>query len=290
MAPTRDGGVVTEVTPPKTPTGPARRLARSLRGRERWAPSSKLTYRIIGFASVIGLLVLWQIAADNNLVNHATSSSPSEVWNQARQMVSDGTLGSAVAASGKLYGVGLGVSVLIGVFGGIILGWWRLLGAIFDPWIAMLYSTPLIAVLPLILVWFGINFKGQVVMVVVVSVFPLLVNVMAGVRQVEPRLLRLARSFRGSQLAILRTLVLPSIVPYIVTGLRLAAGAGLIGVTVAEYFEGENGVGGVILRAGTELNTSEVFVGVAVLAGAALTMTLLIRMVEARVSGWRDDD
>jgi len=258
--------------------------------RRRRRLSRRATHRWIGFASVIGLLVIWQVMADTGLVNSATSSSPSNVWDTARQMISDGTLGSAVAASAKLFGAGFAVSVLIGVAGGVALGWWRLLGAIFDPWVAILYSTPLIALLPLILVWFGITFEGQVVMVVVVSVMPLLVSVMAGTRHVDPALLRLSKSYGGSQLATLRTIVLPSIVPYIVTGVRLAIGGALIGVTVAEYFEGDNGIGGLILKSGTELNSGGVFVGIVVLAGASLTMTAIIRMLENRVSGWRHDD
>jgi NitT/TauT family transport system permease protein len=285
---TRDRNAVVQ-TAPSAATHAARGTGTAGRGRRSWPLSNKATYRLIGVASVIGLLVLWQVSADLNWVDSATSSSPSDVWNSARQMISDGTLGSAVASSGKLYGVGFGIAIVIGIVGGIILGWFRILGAIFDPWIAILYSTPLIAMLPLILVWFGITFKGQVVMVVLVSVFPLLVNVMAGTRQVDPSLMRLARSFRASQLAIVRTLVLPSIVPYIVTGVRLAAGGGLIGVTVAEYFEGDNGIGGLILREGTELNAGGVFVGIAVLAGAALTITIIIRVIEGRVTAWRED-
>jgi ABC-type nitrate/sulfonate/bicarbonate transport system permease component len=251
--------------------------------------SNRMTYRLIGVASVVGLVVLWQVAADAHLINQATSSSPSNVWDNAREMISSGTLGSAVASSAKLYACGLAASAIIGVLGGLILGRFRILGAIFEPWIAILYSIPLIALLPLVLVWFGITFTAQVVMVTLVSVFVLLVNVMVGVRQVDPGLKRLAQSFRGSELAVMRTLVLPSIVPYIVTGLRLAAGMGLIGMTVAEYFMGDNGIGGLILREGTELNTGGVFVGVVVLGGAALTITGIIRMVEGRVSGWRED-
>jgi ABC-type nitrate/sulfonate/bicarbonate transport system permease component len=290
MSTTNEKDAVEELSPSAVGSDATARSGALPPERRGWPLSNKTTYRVIGVLSVIGLLVLWQVLADTNIVNSATSSSPSDVWNTGRSMISDGTLGSAVASSGKLYGVGFGIAIIIGVVGGVILGWWRLLGAVFDPWIAILYSTPLIALLPLILVWFGITFKGQVVMVVLVSVFPLLVNVMAGTRQVDPALLRLARSFRGSQLAILRTLVLPSIVPYIVTGVRLAAGGGLIGVTVAEYFEGDNGIGGLILKEGTELNSGGVFVGIVVLAGAALVLTGIIRALEGRVSGWREDD
>lgn len=251
--------------------------------------SNRALYRIIGLASVIGGLVLWQVLADTNVLNVATSSSPSNIWDSARLLISNGTLGSSVAASAKLYGVGLGASILIGITLGLILGRFRLLSAVFDPWIAMLYSTPLVALLPLILVWFGITFLAQVVVVVVVSVFALLVNVMVGVREVDPGLKRLAQSFRGSELAVLRTLVLPAIVPYVVTGVRLAVGFAFIGVVVSEYFMGDQGIGGMIVREGNELNTGAVFVGIVVIAGAALVMTGIVRALESRVSGWRDE-
>jgi ABC-type nitrate/sulfonate/bicarbonate transport system permease component len=266
------------------PQGAARTRPRRTRGL-----SKNATYRLISVSSVIGMLALWQILASTHVIDVATSSSPSNVWDSARQMISDGTLGSDVLASAKLYGCGIGVSILIGIPVGLLLGRFRLLGAIFEPWIAIMYSIPLIALLPLVLVWFGITFEAQVVMVTLVAVFVLLVNVMVGVRQVDPGLKRLAQSFRGSELAVMRTLVLPAIVPYIVTGLRLAAGFGLIGVTVAEYFMGDQGIGGLILRAGEELNTGEAFVGVVVLGGAALTITSIIRLLEGRVSGWRED-
>lgn len=245
-------------------------------------------YKLLSLISVIGALALWQLFADLGWINETLSSSPSNVFHALKQSISDGTLGTAVVSSAKLYGTGLACSISIGIVFGVLLGWWRALGALFDPWIAALYSTPLIALLPLIIVWFGIGFKGRVVMVVLVSVFPLLVSVMTGSRQVDPALIRLATSFRASQLAIIRTLLLPSLVPYIVTGVRLAVGTGLIGVVLAEYFEGTSGIGGMILHAGVQLDASMVFVGIVVLAGTALTLTSLIRLLEARFNSWRE--
>lgn len=245
-------------------------------------------YKVIGVASLILGLALWQLLADTGAINSALSSSPLDVWRSAIQLISAGTLGSAVLASAELYGVGLALSIAIGLIFGMVLGWWRALGAVFDPWIAILYSTPLIALLPLVLVWFGIGFQGQIVMVVLVSVFPLLINVMTGTRHVDDALLRLARSFGASEFAILRSLVLPSLVPYIVTGVRLAVGTALIGVVLAEYFEGTSGIGALILRAGVQLDTAEVFVGIVVLAGTVLTLTSLIRLVERRINSWRE--
>jgi ABC-type nitrate/sulfonate/bicarbonate transport system permease component len=264
------------------PTSPARRRPR----RRRALPSA--AYKVISVLSVVVCLSVWQLLASTGVIDQALSSSPSGVWHALITEISNGTLGGAVLQSAKLLGLGLLLSFSVGIIGGVALGWWRVLYAIFDPWIAMLYSTPLVATLPLIIVWFGIGFNSQVVIVVVISVFPLLISVMTGTRQVDDNLLRLARSFRASQFAILRSLVLPSLVPYIVTGVRLSLGAGLIGVVLAEYFEGTGGIGGLVLNAGQELDSALVFVCIMVLAGAALTFTGLIRLVEKRVSAWRE--
>jgi ABC-type nitrate/sulfonate/bicarbonate transport system permease component len=259
---------------------------RARRRRSRVIPQG--WHKVFSVASILAGLALWQIFADTGIVNKTLSSSPWEVLQNARLMTDNGTLGSAVLASAQLYALGLALSITIGIAFGIVIGWWRALGAVFDPWIAVMYSTPLIASMPLLIAWFGIGFESQVVMVLLVSVFPLLVNVIVGSRQVDANLLRMARSFGASQPAVLRSLVLPSLIPYIVTGVRIAVGAGLVGVVISEYFEGSNGIGGMILNAGQQLNSAGVFLGLVVLAGTALTLTSLIRALERRVSSWRE--
>lgn len=245
-------------------------------------------HTLLSVASVVAGLALWQLLAETGLVNRTLSSSPTDVVRSFAKMSGDGTLPEAIVASARLYGVGLGLSIVIGIVFGIVMGWWRTTAAIFDPWVAVLYSTPLVALLPMIIVWFGVGFAGQVVMVVLVSVFPLLVNVMGGTRQVDDDLLRLARSFGASQIAVLRSLVLPSLVPYIVAGVRLAVGTGLIGMVISEYFEGTDGIGGIILKSGVQLDFSGAFVGVFMLAATALILTGLIRALERRIDSWRD--
>ena len=256
------------------------------RRRRRVVPPGWHT--VISVASILAGLALWQILAENGVINKTLSSSPWEVLQNARLMIDNGTLGSAVLASAELYALGLALSITIGIAFGIVIGWWRTLGAVFDPWIAVMYSTPLIASMPLLIAWFGIGFESQVVMVLLVSVFPLLVNVIVGSRQIDANLLRMARSFGASEPAVLRSLVLPSLIPYIVTGVRIAVGSGLVGVVISEYFEGSNGIGGMILNAGQQLNSAGVFLGLVVLAGTALTLTSLIRALERRVSSWRE--
>jgi ABC-type nitrate/sulfonate/bicarbonate transport system permease component len=242
----------------------------------------------ISTASVIVVLAAWQLCASQGVVDQKLTSSPWGVVQAARFLIDSGQLGSEVASSAKLFGVGLGLAIVIGALGGVLIGWWRLVAAVFEPWIAILYAMPLIALLPLILVWFGIGFTAEVVMVVLISVFPVLVSVMTGTRNVDQELVRLARSFCGSELAIIRTVLLPSLVPYFVSGVRLAIGSALVGVVVSEYFLGNGGIGGLIVTAGENLQSGEVFVGITILALSAIVMTGLLRRAERHFSQWRD--
>jgi NitT/TauT family transport system permease protein len=254
--------------------------------RMRQGPRRGL-YPLISMISIVVIIVIWQLLVSTGALSMQVASSPQEVLKQADTMFGDGSLVSAIGSSAKLYAVGIGISIVIGVPAGIVFGYWRMIGAIFDPLVAMLYATPLIALLPLVLVWFGISFKAQVVMVVLVSIFPMLIATMNGTRELDPDLLRVAKSFRASQWAIIRTLLFPSLLPYIITGLRLSMGGGLIGVVVSEYYLGESGLGGLIMQAGAINNTAGVMVGILVLALSSVLLTALIKWVDRRVSPWR---
>jgi ABC-type nitrate/sulfonate/bicarbonate transport system permease component len=243
---------------------------------------------LISVASVIVVLAAWQLCASAGVVDEKLTSSPWGVVQSARFLIDTGQLGGDVASSASLFGVGLGLAIVIGAVGGVLIGWWRLVAAVFEPWIAILYAMPLIALLPLILVWFGIGFTAEVVMVVLIAVFPVLVSVMTGTRTVDQELVRLARSFCGSEAAVIKTVVVPSLIPYFVSGVRLAIGSGLVGVVVSEYFLGNSGIGGLIVTAGENLQSGEVFVGITILALSAIVMTGLLRRAERRISRWRE--
>lgn len=268
-------------------TGPEGSGAGATSSSAVWRWTVRRRYTAISILSVLVVLGVWQVCADTGVVQARLTSSPWGVVQAARYLIDTGQLGSDIASSAALFGVGITIAIVIGGIGGVVIGWWRTVGAIFEPFIAMLYAMPLIALLPVILVWFGITFEAQIVMVVLISVFPVLVSVMTGTRHVDLELIRLARSFRASQGAIMRTVVLPSLVPYFITGIRLAIGGALVGVVVSEYFMGESGIGGLIVRAGDILDTGQVFVGVTILALVSVFLTSLLRALERRLMRWR---
>jgi ABC-type nitrate/sulfonate/bicarbonate transport system permease component len=281
MTATPEEAVVVAGDEPAAPAGDAA-------SPRQWWRRKGLT-SAVSTASVIVVLAAWQVCASQGVVDEKLTSSPWGVVQAARFLIDNGQLGSDVASSASLFGVGIGLAIAIGALGGVLIGWWRLVAAVFEPWIAILYSMPLIALLPLILVWFGISFSAEVVMVVLISVFPVLVSVITGTRNVDRELVRLARSFCGSELAVIRTVLLPSLVPYFVSGVRLAIGSALVGVVVSEYFLGNSGIGGLIVTAGENLQSGEVFVGITILALSAIVMTGLLRRAERRISQWRND-
>ena len=125
----------------------------------------------------------------------------------------------------------------------MLIGWYRKLRMIFDPFLNALYATPRIAMIPLIIIWFGIDWQSKVFIVYMSSFFPILVNTVAGVRSLDPDLLRAARAFCASDWQIFKTIAIPGSVPFILTGIRQGVALGLIGVVVGEMFGGSKGVG-----------------------------------------------
>jgi ABC-type nitrate/sulfonate/bicarbonate transport system permease component len=243
---------------------------------------------VLGTLAVVVFVALWELFAQLGVVNPLFTSYPSAIARAFVQAWSDGSLMTNFRSSAALFAVGFLVSVAVAIPLGIVMGWYRWFDAIVDPFVSILYATPRIALIPLVLVWAGIGFESRLIIVVLAAVFPLLINTIAGVRATDPQLLRVARSYMGRDIDVFRTLVLPGAVPYIVSGLRHAINQALIGVVVAEFFGGNVGLGAMITSAGLELRTDIAFVGVLIIAASALLLTGALRLTETRLTRWRD--
>jgi NitT/TauT family transport system permease protein len=191
--------------------------------------------------------------------------------------------------SGKNFIVGLSAAAVGGVVLGVLIGWYRKLRLIFDPFLNALYATPRIAMMPLIIIWFGIDWKSKVFIVFISSFFPILVNTVAGIRSLDPDLLRAARAFCASDWQIFKTVAIPGSVPFILTGIRQGVALGLIGVVVGEMFGGSEGVGYLVSFGGQTFRTDTVFVGVIIIAAAGMILTFLTERLERRFSRWRPE-
>lgn len=153
--------------------------------------------------------------------------------------------------------------------------------------VSVLYAAPRIAPIPLIMVWTGIGFTSQVVIVWSTAVFPIIINVAVGIRTCDRQLMTVAQSFGASSAQALRTIAIPGALPSIAAGLRQGLSLGLMGVVVAEYFVGNDGVGGLIVSASQVLNSDAAFVGILIFAIAAIALTSALKVVERRLDAWR---
>jgi ABC-type nitrate/sulfonate/bicarbonate transport system permease component len=262
--------------------GPPRR-----RSVARRVEPGRATRLALGAAGIAAVLALWEIASRAGWIDPLVASSPVGVAEGARDLMERGALMPALGSTVRLFLVGFGISLAAGLVIGALTGWYRRLDAVVDPWVSILYASPRIAFLPLIAVWFGPGFTGQVVVVVLIAVFPIIINVAAGVQAIDRDHLRMAQSFMASNRDVLVRIALPGAVPAIASGIRQGMMQGLLGVVVAEYFLGNTGIGGLIFQAGLMLRTGEALFGAVLFAVAALVLSAGLKRVESNLDRWR---
>ena len=193
----------------------------------------------------------------------------------------------ALVASAIPFLIGLAISVVAGIALGIVIGqfWW--LEYILDPFINGFYAIPRVALVPLIILWAGLETTGKVVIVVSIAIFPVIVNTYSGIKDVRGSLIEIGRAYSASELQIFNKIVLPAAVPYIMAGVRLAVGLAIIGIIVAEFFTAITGLGGVIVLYANNFATAKLFVPIIVTGVLGIALTEFVALLERRLSRWR---
>jgi NitT/TauT family transport system permease protein len=242
---------------------------------------------LIGTASMLLFLAFWEISVARAWVNPLFTSSPSRIARAAIEMFADGSIWYDIQVSGCEFLVGYGAVIVIGLPLGILMGWYSRINAVFEPFVSALYATPRIALLPLVMIWFGIGLMSKIAIVFLGAIFPILVNTITGVRTVNADFVKVARSFGCNDWQMFLTVALPSSVPLLLTGLRLGLGHALVGIVVGEMYGATHGLGFLIATAGARFQTDKVMVGIILIAGAGVALTGLLRLVERRFERWR---
>jgi ABC-type nitrate/sulfonate/bicarbonate transport system permease component len=215
-------------------------------------------------------------------------SSPTLVAAAAfRMFLVTGEIWRDLAWSSLGYVLGLLLAVVIGIPLGLVGGWYRRLSYAVEPFLAAFNATPQVAFLPLIVVWVGTGLSERILIIFLLAVLPLAINAYAAVRTTDPRLIKVAASFGTSEWRLFRTIILPSSVPFLLAGLRLAIGRGMIGVVVSEIYGSAAGVGAMINQAGARFQTDKVFVGVLTIVAAGVILVELVQRIERRLDVWR---
>ncbi len=244
--------------------------------------------KILGTAAVIIFLTIWELTGNTlQLINPMFMSAPSLVFKAGYQMFSSGEIWNDLYISGIEFAWGYMLSVVFAVPFGIMVGWYRRASYVFDPFINAMNATPRIALLPLVIIWLGIGILSKVGIIFLGAVFPILINTRDGVKTTPHNLLTAARSFGASEWQIFKSVVLPSTLPFILTGLRLGVGRALIGVMVGELYAATAGIGFMITVAGATFQTDKVFVGVLIFAISGMTAMEVLTRLESRFDTWR---
>jgi len=243
--------------------------------------------KILGTVSVVLFLAVWELVGNvYQWINPLFMSAPSLILKAAIELFRSGEIWNDLYVSGVEFFWGFILSVVVGIPFGIAVGWYKRAAYILDPFVNAMNATPRVALLPLIIIWLGIGILSKVGIIFLGSVFPLMINTRDGVKTTPVNLLNAAKSFGASQWQIFGSVVLPSTLPFILTGLRLAVGRSLIGVFVGELYAATAGIGFMVTVAGATFRTDKVFVGILIFIIVGLVGTNALDRVERRFDKW----
>jgi NitT/TauT family transport system permease protein len=244
---------------------------------------------ILGGCAILLILGVWEAAWQAGMISPLFFSGPSAIARQMAYSWTQANLKADLIYSGTNFLLGFAAAVVAGVSVGILVGWYRRLRLLANPILNALYATPRVAMIPLILIWFGVGMWSKVFIVFISAFFPILVNTIGGMRAIDRDLLRAARAFCASDWQIFKTVAIPGSVPFILTGIRQGVALGLIGVVVGEMFGGSRGIGFMVAYGGQTFATDILFVGVIIIAAAGIVLTSLAERLERRFSQWRPE-
>jgi NitT/TauT family transport system permease protein len=251
-----------------------------VRGTPRTIPSWAITAGSVAF-----LLLVWEWFGRD--INPVFGSYPSAIAEAFWDLAWSGKLGAAMAESLQPFAAGYGLAILFGVPLGLLIGRYRVAEAALGIYVTAGYAMPLVALVPLLVLWLGLGFGVKAAVVFLMSVFPICINTWLGVTAVPKSLIDVGKSFVAPDTVILRRIILPATLPYIMAGIRLAVGRAVVAMVIAEFFTTISGLGAIIINAANSFDTATMFVPIVVLMVMAIGLNGLIGVVERRVAPWQ---
>ena len=245
----------------------------------------------LGLGSVLFLVAGWELVLTYIFpVNPFFFTKPSLIAAAFKEQIQTAKLWHDLAVSSRAFIWGFSFAVIVGIPVGLIMGWRRRVEYTLDPFLTALYASPLVALAPMLIIVFGVGVLGKAALVFLLSVFPFVFNAFAGVKSTDSLLINVIRSYGGTEKDLYLKVILPSTMPYIIAGARLAIGRGLVGIIVGEFYAASEGIGFAITQAGDTYRLPDMFVGIIILALIAVALTELMRKLELTVTPWRAND
>jgi ABC-type nitrate/sulfonate/bicarbonate transport system permease component len=255
--------------------------------RKRLKASGKGAARRRAFISFGAVFVVWELIGRFVVTNELFFVSISAIFNAAVDLAESGQLWRDTRASLIEFLLGFAAASLAG----IVIGGLNAMSTPFrnyvEPWVSAMYATPIIAIGPLFILWFGLGMTSKVAVIFLTAVFPVIINTQAGLANTDRNLLEAVRSFGASRWQLFLKVRLPSSLPFIIAGERLAIARALVGVVVAELFGAREGLGYLIFVSSQTFRTADLFVGVFILAGSGIVAVQGLKWLEERLTPWR---
>jgi ABC-type nitrate/sulfonate/bicarbonate transport system permease component len=235
--------------------------------------------------SLLAGLALWEVVGRHT--NPAFMVPFSETMGRLWALAASGQLGTQFFESAKLFITGFALALMVGMPAGLLLARVPSLRAGVEPYIMVIYATPLVALIPFILSLMGFGFGPKVLVVFLFAVFPILYNTIEGARSIKPELIEVARSYRSSEWALWREVMVPYTLPFTMTGVRQAIGRGLVGMVAAEFFLSSTGLGQLIMTASQNFDTGAVFAIILIIGLLGVGLMRVGLMIENHFARWR---
>jgi ABC-type nitrate/sulfonate/bicarbonate transport system permease component len=248
-------------------------------------PSGSSRAWIVRIVSIIGVVGAWEVLGRQ--VDPLFMSYPSAIAVAGTHMVATGELLVGLVSSLRTLVVAFVIAAVIGTALGLLIGRYRMVDAATDWLVNALYATPLVAIIPLVILWFGLGNTAKTFIVTILALFPILINTTAGVRNVPKQLIDVGDAFAANERQIFTKIILPSALPYMMTGLRLGVGRAIIGMVVAEFFTAITGLGALIVKYGNQYDTASMFVPIFVLMLLGIGLSFAVRRAEEWIAPWK---
>lgn len=254
--------------------------------RWRWRVADRLS-GWLGVIGIIGFFVSWELATRFAILNPFYFPPFTQILAKGFELFASGAIWEHLWFSLTNFSIGFVISVALGVILGIPMGWYKNLCKTFDPLLSGIYATPLIALLPLIIMLFGLGPVSKIIMTILAAVFPVLINTMVGIANTDHRLITMARAFGAKDRTIFIKVSLPGSLPYIVAGMRVALGRALVYIVVAEQYGAATGLGYLSSVAAQRFQMAAMFVPIVIIAGLGASLNELLKTLENRLEKWK---
>ncbi len=252
------------------------------------AAKRKRRLSIIRACAIVIAFGAWEIFGRQ--INPLFMSYPSKIVLGAISLAQAGVLQEAVLESLRTLTLGYIFGAFVGVVLGLAVGRYREVEAALDWLISALYATPLVALIPLVILWFGLGFTAKLFIVFLFTLFPVLINTSIGVKNVSRSLVDVGVAFVANERQIFSKIILPASLPYIMAGLRLGIGRAIIGMVTAEFFTAISGLGGLVVKYGNQFRTDEMLVPVLILMVLGVVLTSTLQRAEQIIAPWKTTD